>query len=33
MSYHRFNNLAELLTGHPVTKIGKGIIFQDLMDI
>ena len=32
MSYHRFNNLAELLNGDLVAKIGQGIFSKDLMD-
>ena len=32
MSYHRFNNLAELLNGDLAAKIGRGIISKDLMD-
>ena len=32
MSYHRFNNLAELLNGDIATKIGQGILSRDLMD-
>ena len=32
MSYHRFNNLAELLNGDLATKIGRGIFSKDLMD-
>ena len=32
MSYHRFNNLAELLNGYLAAKIGQGIFFEDLMD-
>ena len=32
MSYHRFNNLAELLNGYLATKIGQGIFSKDLMD-
>ena len=33
MSYHRFNNLAELLNGDIGAKIGQGIFFKYLMDI
>ena len=32
MSYHIFNNLAELLIGDLATKIGRGIFSKDLMD-
>ena len=32
MSYHRFNNLAELLNGDLAAKIGRGIFSNDLMD-
>ena len=32
MSYHRFNNLVELLNGDLTTKIGRGIFSKDLMD-
>ena len=32
MSYHRFNNLAELLNGDLTAKIGRGIFSKDLMD-
>ena len=32
MSYHRFNNLAELLNGDLVAKIGREIFSKDLMD-
>ena len=32
MSYHRFNNLAELLNGDLAAKIGRGIFSKDLMD-
>ena len=32
MSYHRFNNLAELLNGDLATKTGQGIFSKDLMD-
>ena len=32
MSYHWFNNLAELLNGDLAAKIGQGILFYDLMD-
>ena len=32
MSYHRFNNLAELLNGDLAAKIGWGIFSKDLMD-
>ena len=32
MSYHRFNNLAELLNGDLAAKIGRGILSCDLMD-
>ena len=32
MSYHRFNNLAELLNGDLATIIGQGIFSKDLMD-
>ena len=32
MSYHRFNNLAELLNGDLAGKIGRGIVSKDLMD-
>ena len=32
MSYNRFNNLAELLNGDLVAKIGWGIFSKDLMD-
>ena len=31
-SYHRFNNLAELLNGDLVEKIMRGIFSKDLMD-
>ena len=31
ISYHRFNNLAELLNGNLATKIGCGILSKDLM--
>ena len=31
MSYHRFNNLAELLNGYLAAKIGRGIFSKDLM--
>ena len=33
MSYHRFNNLAELINGDLAAKIGRGIFSKDLMDI
>ena len=33
MSYHRFNNLVELLNGDLAAKIGRVIFFKDLMDI
>ena len=32
MSYHRYNNLAELLNGDLSAKIGRGIFSKDLMD-
>ena len=32
MSYHRFNNLAELINGDLAAKIGQGIFSKDLMD-
>ena len=32
MSYHRFNNLAELINGYLAAKIGRGIFSKDLMD-
>ena len=32
MSYHRFNNLAELLTVDLAAKVGRGIFSKDLMD-
>ena len=32
MSYHRFNNLAELLNRDLSAKIGWGILSKDLMD-
>ena len=32
MSYHRFNNLAELLNGDLAAKIRRGIFSRDLMD-
>ena len=32
MTYHRFNNLAELLNGDLAVKIGWGIFSKDLMD-
>ena len=32
MSYHGFNNLAELLNGDLVAKIRRGILSKDLMD-
>ena len=32
ISYHRLNNLAELLTGDLAIKIGRGIPSKDLMD-
>ena len=32
MSYHRFNNLAELLNGDLAAKIGREIFSKDLMD-
>ena len=32
MSYHRYNNLAELLNGDLAAKIGRGIFSKDLMD-
>ena len=32
MSYHRFNNLAELLNLDLAAKIGRGIFSKDLMD-
>ena len=31
MSYHRFNNLAELLNGDLAAKIGRGICSKDLI--
>ena len=31
-SYHRFNNLAELLNGDLAAKIGQGIFSKNLMD-
>ena len=31
MSYHRYNNLAELLNGDLAAKIGRGIFSKDLM--
>ena len=32
MSYHRYNNLAELLNGELTPKIGRVIFSKDLMD-
>ena len=32
MSYHRFNNLVELLNGDLAAKIGRGIFSKDLID-
>ena len=32
MSYHRYNNLSELLNGDLAAKIGQGIFSKDLMD-
>ena len=32
MSYHIFNNLAELLNGDLAAKIGRGIFSKNLMD-
>ena len=32
MSYHRFNNLANLLNGDIAAKIGRGILYKYLMD-
>ena len=32
MSYHRYNNLAELLNGDLAAKIGRGIFSKDLMN-
>ena len=32
MSYHSYNNLAELLNGDLAAKIGRGIFSKDLMD-
>ena len=32
MSYHRYNNLAELLNGDLAAKIGRGVFSKDLMD-
>ena len=32
MSYHRFNNLSELLNGDLAAKIGQGILLKDFMD-
>ena len=32
MSYHRYNNLAELLNGDLTAKIGRGIFPKDFMD-
>ena len=32
MSYHRFDNLAELINGDLAVKIGRGIFSKDLMD-
>ena len=32
MSYHRFNNLVEILDGDLSAKIGQGIFSKDLMD-
>ena len=32
MSYHGFNNLAELLNGYLTAKIGRGIFSKDLME-
>ena len=32
MSYHRFNNLVELLNGDFAAKVGRGIFSKDLMD-
>ena len=32
MSYYRFNNLAELLNRYLAAKIGRGILFTELMD-
>ena len=33
MSYHRFNNLEELLNGDLATKFGWGIFSKNVMDI
>ena len=33
MSYHIFNNLAELINGYLAAKIGRRILSKDLMDI
>ena len=33
MSYHRFNNLSELLNGDLAAKIGQEIFSKDLMHI
>ena len=32
ISYHRFNNLLEIINGDLAEKIGRGIISKDLMD-
>ena len=32
MSYHRYNNLAELFNGDLAAKIGRGIFSKDLLD-
>ena len=32
MSYHRYNNLVDLLNGDLAAKIGRNIFFKDLMD-
>ena len=32
ISYHRYNNLVELLNGDLAAKIGRGIFSKDLMD-
>ena len=32
MAYHGFNNLSELINGDLDTKIGRGILYKDLMD-
>ena len=32
MSYHRFNNLAELLNEDLAAKFGRGVFSKDLMD-